>query len=215
LADALGARAPAGRGELVLEVGCAPGRWLVFYGERFRARVEGIEYGARGAAVTRANFAAAGVDGSVQECDFFEAEPRAAGVVLSLGFIEHFEDLAGAFARHLDFLAPGGRLALGVPNFKGVNRLVQRMGDRERLALHNLDAMRPHLYRDLSARHGLELEWQGHIGGFDPVIIKPGGIGTKAWTLLEGRWRRLAVADRINHPWLSSYMLTVMRRPPA
>jgi SAM-dependent methyltransferase len=211
LGEALAEHAPAAPGQTVLEIGCAPGRWLVYFAERFGARVEGIEYGERGARLTRANLASAGIDGDVHECDFFEAPVREADVVLSLGFIEHFDDLDAVFRRHLDFLAPGGRLAIGVPNFKGFNRLLQRWGDPAHLRLHNLRAMRPALYRELADRHGVEVEWQGHLGGFDPIIIKPGRPGSRLVTLVEGRWRRLRLADRVNHPWLSSYLLTVLR----
>jgi SAM-dependent methyltransferase len=212
LAAALARHAPARTGETVLEAGCAPGKWLVFYAERFDARVEGIEYSEQGAELTRANLRTCGIDGTIVTADFFAGPPRPADLVLSLGFIEHFDDRDGAFERHLEFTAPGGRLVIGVPNYRGVNGLEQRWADPEHLALPNRDAMRPAWYRSLAARHGLTLTHLGHLGGFDPIIIKVRRRSALLWTLPEGRYRRLAAADRIDHPALSSYLLAVFAR---
>ena len=155
LARALARHCPAREGDTVIEVGCAPAKWLVHYAERFGARVGGIEYSVKGAALSRANLAACGVPGEIHEADFFATEPRPHDVVLSFGFLEHFEDLAGTFARHVDFVAPGGRLVLGVPNFRGLNRAVQRIADPDYLARHNTAAMSPGLLRSLGTTSGL------------------------------------------------------------
>jgi 2-polyprenyl-3-methyl-5-hydroxy-6-metoxy-1,4-benzoquinol methylase len=212
LAHELERRAPVAAGRTVMEVGCAPGKWLVWYAERFGANVEGVEYGEKGVAATRANFDAAGVDGAVHHADFFEFDPRPYDLVLSLGFIEHFDDTSAAFARHVEFVAPGGLLAIGVPNYRGLNRVVQRFSDPSHLALHNLGAMDPALYESLAAAHDLRVESIAHVGGFDPVIIKIGRPAVKPWIALEGRWRRLAVSERVNHRLASSYLLAVFRR---
>jgi SAM-dependent methyltransferase len=221
LARALAAHAPARSGESVLEVGCAPAKWLIFYAERFGARVTGIEYSAKGARLSRENLAAAGVAGEVREADFFEVEPRLHDLVVSIGFIEHFDDSAAALARHLEFIAPGGRLAVGVPNFRGLNGALQWLAEPAYLALHNRAAMRSALYRDFARAHALRLEHLGYLGGLDPAIIQlgrgpllsPGRAIPGAVTLLESRFRSLAIAERLEHRWLSSYLLAVYRVP--
>ena len=53
LASALEELAPVRPKATVLEVGCAPARWLVWYAERFGARVTGIEYSPKGAELSR------------------------------------------------------------------------------------------------------------------------------------------------------------------
>jgi SAM-dependent methyltransferase len=213
LSDTLVRHAPVSPGQRVLEVGCAPAKWLVFYAERFGAAVEGIEYTERGASLSRLNLERCALDGRIHQADFFTVEPSIFNLVLSLGFIEHFDDLEGAFARHLEFVAPGGRLVIGVPNYRGLNRWLQWLSDPEHLRLHNLRAMDPDLYRRLAAAHGLEVTFADHIGGFDPSIIRLGRWVAAPIVLLEGRYRRLAVADKINHPLASSYLLIVMQRP--
>src|SRR5215213_6559543 len=91
LSAALAEHAPVAAGQTVLEIGCAPGRWLVWYGERFGAEVHGLERSTKGAVMTRANLDAAGLTGSVVEGDFFEEQPDLDPVdlVVSFGFIEH------------------------------------------------------------------------------------------------------------------------------
>jgi SAM-dependent methyltransferase len=204
--------APAA-GERVIELGCAPAIWLVWLAERFGAAVEGIEYAPKGAAFSRANLAACGIEGTVHEADVFAMEPLERDLVVSLGFIEHFDDLDAVFARHLQFVAPGGRLVIGVPNFLGFNGWLQGRADREYLELHNLDAMRPALYERLAREHGLELVVCRHIGGPDPVIVKADRGVAQKLVLAESRLRRLRVTERVDHRLWSSYLFTVMRRP--
>jgi len=223
LARALATHAPAARGERVVEVGCAPAKWLIFYAERFGARPSGIEYSAKGARLSRENLTAAGVVGEIHEADFFEAQPSPHELVVSIGFVEHFDDPVGVLRRHLDFLAPGGRLAVGVPNFRGLNGALQWLADPAYLELHRRTAMTVRWHREFARAGGLELAHLGYLGGFDPSIIRlgarplytPARAIPGAVTLLERRFRALSIAERLEHRWLSSYLLAVYRKPGA
>jgi hypothetical protein len=80
--------------------------------------------------------------------------------------------------------------------------------------------MRPELFRKLAESHGLELEHLAYFGGFDPALISPSSQrAAPARLLAKGvilgglAYRRLPVADRIQHPRFSSYLLGVFRRP--
>ena len=213
MSAALADLAPVAKGGRVLEVGCAPAKWLAFYGERFGAAVEGIEYSEKGAELSRANLAACGVEGSIRCEDFFTCAVTEHDLVVSLGFIEHFDELERVFARHVEFTKPGGRLLVGVPNFRGFNALLQRWAEPEYLAKHNVRAMEPGLYRRLAREHGLEVEQIRYIGGPDPIIvrIKPGPV---TWVAMaEARVRRIERTARVNHRWFSPYLMTTYRRP--
>jgi SAM-dependent methyltransferase len=215
LAEALAAHAPVAAGADVLEIGCAPGKWLLFYAERFGARPAGIEYTELGASLTRRNLAEVGVEGEVVHADFFTVEPRSADLVLSLGFIEHFDDPVEAFKRHLEFLRPDGTLVIGVPNFRGVLGTVQRWTDPGHLALHNLAAMRPDLYRRLASQHGLTVSWQGYLDGLDPAILKLGRRSALPVIVALEQMHRRGVSVDWRRPRLSAYLLTVLRRGAA
>ena len=215
LGDALARHAPVRPGASVIEIGCAPATWLGFYAERFDARVTGIEYTAHGADLSRRNLAALGIDGEIVQDDFFAVVPSPHDLVLSLGFVEHFDDLAGTFAHHAAFVAPGGMLVLGVPNYRGLMGVLQRLADRDHLAMHNTAAMDGALWRRLGGERGMHVAWEGYLDGPDPDIIAVGA--GRRWVLgllaLLDVLRRLKVGPRLNGSKVSAYLLVVLRRP--
>jgi SAM-dependent methyltransferase len=215
LGAALRELAGVGPGDSVMEIGCAPAKWLVHIAEGTGACVEGIEYSERGAALSSANLRACGVEGTIHHADFFTHEASKYDLVMSLGFIEHFEDLDEVFARHAAFVKPGARLILGVPNFLGFNGFLQRHSDPSYLALHNLRAMDPGELRRLGDQSGLQILDQRYLGGVDPVIVKPGPRWVNGIVLVESRLRRLPLAERISHRWFAPYLLTTYGKPSA
>jgi SAM-dependent methyltransferase len=107
--------------------------------------------------------------------DVFDVElPRSYDVVLSGGLVEHFRDPARVLERHHDFVADGGTVAVTVPNFLGLNGLVQQWFDRETLATHNLALMRPDVLAAAVAAAGPVAESEGfYYGGFR-AWLEPG-----------------------------------------
>jgi SAM-dependent methyltransferase len=214
LARALEEQAPVPPGARVLEVGCAPARWLLWYAERFGANVMGLEYSHKGVELSRENLAAGGVEGEIRQGDLF-ADDLGLGefdLVLSLGFIEHFEDIEAAFSRHLDFVRPGGRLVVGMPNFRGLIGTLQRWGDPSYLALHNQRAMDPGLYRKIAGAHGMKMDSARYIDGADPVMVRV--TRRSAWVPVIAllAWRKLRLSDHVNNRFISSYLLLTFTR---
>jgi 2-polyprenyl-3-methyl-5-hydroxy-6-metoxy-1,4-benzoquinol methylase len=134
-------------GATVLEIGSAPGEHLVRLSRTFGLVPYGIEYSAAGVDVNRAVFAAHDLDPqNVIEIDFFSEECRARyrgrfDVVVSRGFIEHFENPAEVVDRHLELLRPGGLLIVTIPNLQGINGALTRLFHRELIPMHNLEIM--------------------------------------------------------------------------
>jgi SAM-dependent methyltransferase len=209
LAHALEELAPVVRGARVLEIGCSPARWLLWYAERFGAAVTGLEYSAAGVRLSRENLAAAGVDGEIHEADFFSGDLVLGrfDLVLSLGFIEHFDDVPAAFARHVDFVGDGGRIVIGMPNFRGLTGFLQAWGDRGYLNLHNRRAMDAELYRQLAGAHGMRLDVVRYIDGVDPAMIRATRRSVQVPLIPLMAWRRLRLSDHVNHRLISSYLL--------
>jgi len=77
------------------------------------------------------------ITGDVLSCDLQERFD----LVFSLGLIEHFRNLEEILKAHVRLMKKDGRLVIGVPNFRGVNGLVQFLFDRTNLDKHNLKAM--------------------------------------------------------------------------
>ncbi|HEY5327569.1 MAG TPA: methyltransferase domain-containing protein [Mucilaginibacter sp.] len=95
-------------------------------------------------------------DISIIEADLFTYHPeKLYDLVLSFGFIEHFNDTKAIIATHLQFLKPGGVLFITLPNFKGVNGWIQRTFDRDNYDKHNISSMDPKLLAEYCRELGL------------------------------------------------------------
>jgi len=71
----------------------------------------------------------------------FETDKRY-DMVFSCGLIEHFDNTADVIERHYRLVAEGGQLMILIPNFRGLNGLIQKWFDRENLEKHNLQSMK-------------------------------------------------------------------------
>ena len=202
----------------VVEIGCAPGRWLIHCAKAFGCQVAGYEFAASALAKTRENLAASGVEAELIQADFTTAAlPEARyDAVLSLGFIEHFDDPRPVLDRHLRLLKPGGLLILDVPNFHGLNKLFLDWTGSELLAAHNLRLMKPGALRSLAKDAGLEILESGYLGGFEPSffdankapLLKRLPISVLCRLRKTFRWM-----DHLNASWLSACIYGVFRKP--
>jgi SAM-dependent methyltransferase len=203
--------------ETLVEVGCAPGRWMAHAARRYGLRVDGYESSPRGAQKTRENLAALDVDGRVLEDDFLTvALDRTFDVVLSLGFIEHFKDPTPVMRRHVELLSPGGLLFLEVPNLRGLVLWLLRRTKSPLLAHHHLEVMDVSVLRSLGEQFELEIEEITYLGGFEPAFVDLRGASVLArapFSAVSRLRSSLRITDRLNAPWLSGYLCAVMRRP--
>ena len=208
----------------VLEIGCAPGKWLALLAERRGLRPAGIEYSPEGLRATRRNFELLGIgEAELIEADFFALPPEPRfDAVASYGLVEHFDDPESVLDRHVAWLRPGGKLVIGVPNFRGVHGALQRLLDPAILALHNLDVMRPEFFARWAGARGLAVERLWYFGGFEPglpIVDRarrgPGVLLARAALWAGWRLRRSPALDGWNGPLVSSYLMLVARKPAA
>lgn len=159
-------------GLLALEVGSAPGDFLVRFARTFGVTPFGVEYSHQGAERNRAAFIVAGLaPDNVIEADFlsecFQQDYREHfDIVISRGFIEHFEDVEAVVARHVDVLRPGGLLLILIPNLRGVYYAWTRAFNPAQLPLHNLEVMKAERFRSLFTNLPIESLRCGHFGTF-------------------------------------------------
>ena len=205
----------------VLEVGCAPGKWLDFMAKEFGLRPNGIEYSEAGVNATLKNFQLIGLDpGTFLTGDFLQMKPdRQFDIVMSFGFIEHFTNADEVVKLHLLWLKPGGILILGVPNFRGINFLIQKILDKTVLDKHNLDIMSLEYFTGLADRFNLETTYLNYFGSFEPAlpiaklrIENPLQFMVKSFIWLARRVRRIKMLDALNNPFFSSYILAIYKK---
>lgn len=227
---------PRGEGKTLLEIGCAPGRWMIWFQQQLGYAVDGLEYLPPACVKTRENLALNNVEGRVFEADFLYHDlPRASyDVVVSLGFIEHFRPAAPVIQKHVELVRPGGLLVMGIPNFRGVNYALCRLLHRDWLRVHNSRIANRRFFRGLGRRFSLDPLWIGYLGGFEPALFEiaplpPAGDSRIAQSLSRMRQRRNAFAHRvlsrlhrdrdkslradfINHWMFSCYLMGVYRQ---
>lgn len=162
----------AAAGLKAVEVGSAPGTFLVDLARRFGIDPYGIEYAATGVEMNRRVFREHGIAADhVIHDDFFAHGLQARyrehfDVVISRGFIEHVDDPREAVQRHVDLLKPGGTLIVQIPNLRGLNYGIQRVLDRRLLEIHNLAIMDRRSFRSLFDRTRLEERFCDYFGAF-------------------------------------------------
>jgi 2-polyprenyl-3-methyl-5-hydroxy-6-metoxy-1,4-benzoquinol methylase len=126
-----------------LEIGCAPGKILVWVAREINAPVCGIDYSPTGVDTTKWLCDGLGVKADIRCEDAMKSsfDERASDLVFSCGLIEHFDDPKPIVAAHVRLLAPGGIALIAVPNYSGIYLKLQSWCDPENLALHNLSIM--------------------------------------------------------------------------
>jgi SAM-dependent methyltransferase len=215
-------------GARVLEVGSAPGDHLVQLHAAFGLEPYGVEYTAHGADLNRQVFQRNGLDPAhVLHDDFFNPafQDRYRGsfdVVVSRGFIEHFEDLAPVIDAHVNVLAPGGTLVVTVPNLRGINYWLTWFFQRDFLKVHNLSIMQRSTFARLFERDDLASLYCDYFGAFNVGLSypKPNSVKEKILTglrqaqpLLNALYRLAFKPGQAEHRWLSSYLIFVGRKP--
>jgi 2-polyprenyl-3-methyl-5-hydroxy-6-metoxy-1,4-benzoquinol methylase len=139
---------PNKKGAKVLEVGSAPGKFLVEFKQNYDCVPYGLEYSETGVELNRKVFSSHGINPDNVICaDFFSNEfheqyRERFDIVISRGFIEHFADVDNVIQEHLNLLKPGGHLIVSIPNVRGANYILTQLFYKELIPIHNLNIMR-------------------------------------------------------------------------
>lgn len=159
------------RGEVktAMELGGFPGYYSIFLKKHLQLEATMLDYFVhRGILKDLLTENELGTDAvEVIETDLFNHTPeKQYDLVLSCGLIEHFEDTKDIIARHVEFMKPGGKLFITLPNFKSVNGWVQKTFDRSNYDKHNIDSMDPQLLAGIAKELGLKNVEASYLGGF-------------------------------------------------
>lgn len=216
---------PSDSGLRILEIGGAPGRYLAYFHRRFGYEVSALEYSPVGYAVTERNFSLLGIPARVVAGDMFDVdlELPAFDIVYSLGLIEHFDDPAAVAEAHLRFVKPGGILAIGAPNMRGLNGLLHRCLSPSVLEGLHVPSTDPASWQEFERSLRLQLLWKGYVSGFEPSNFwrqeqQRNPFAWTLWWLVHGLsvvWQRRAFRRlrRARSSAVSSYVLAFYRAP--
>jgi 2-polyprenyl-3-methyl-5-hydroxy-6-metoxy-1,4-benzoquinol methylase len=204
----------------VFEIGCAPGKWLAYFYKEFGLSPNGIEYSKAGMNATYKNLTKLGIKSSIIYGDFFSTKcNKKFDVVMSLGFIEHFDDPEIVIKRHLKWLKPNGILILGIPNFSNINGSIQNLLNKEILKKHNLNIMNLEFFNSLAQKFNLDKIFIDYIGSFEPCLVIPEKrisnlrqISIRIILLFFKIIRKSPVFDNFNNKFISSYILAIYKK---
>ena len=155
----------------LIEIGCAPGNNLVNLHRMFGYEPYGIEYSHSGVISTFETFRRYEFDtANIIEADFFDHEFHKRfrsyfNVVLSAGFIEHFDRPEEVLRLHVNLLKPGGYLICTIPNLFGLFYPFLWLCARDLLKAHNLQIMRKSTFARLFEPLGLDVKFCDYFGG--------------------------------------------------
>ena len=113
-----------GKNKTCLEIGCNPGKFLIYCAKFLNYDIYGIDFEEKGCLLTEKNLKAVGINGSISQQDIFNLDTNQKfDLILSCGFIEHFAGvkLDEVLKIHVDLLKENGKLFLSVPNFRYLN----------------------------------------------------------------------------------------------
>ena len=161
----------------ILEIGCAPGRWLIDFHQQFGFQVFGIDYSMNGCkrareALKRRNITGNIIYGDVLDASFQMKYEGYFDVVYSLGFIEHFADPLPIINTHLKLLKKGGIMFITMPNYgdRTLYRKLLRISGREKetLMTHNVKLMKIPVFKQyLTEFEEFEILTLSYIGPID------------------------------------------------
>jgi 2-polyprenyl-3-methyl-5-hydroxy-6-metoxy-1,4-benzoquinol methylase len=167
------------KGAKVLEVGCAPGNFLVRLHRAFGCEPFGVEYARDGFELTKQTFSINGLNpANVAFADAFSEQYQRQfsgffDAVFSRGVIEHFSDVGPIVNNHVALLKPGGRLIVSIPNYRGCNFVFKRILGPKSLKAHNLELMRKTVFREAFALQALQQVFCDYYGTCDLSMSVP------------------------------------------
>lgn len=178
---------PVNQNYTVLEIGGAPGQYLIYFVKNFGYKAHSLDYSRNGNIQTERNFKQAGIPITIYEADLFAPDknlPRF-DVVYSLGLIEHFDDPLKAVEKHVELLKPGGILILGAPNLTGIYHRFLKTLSPDHDKTHNLKTMDLANWERFEKALPITPLFKGYVGGFEPLIMKKKDV-TTAWAKFLG-----------------------------
>ena len=206
-----------------IEVGCAASSLLLDMPTRLGAELDGVDISADALDATRHALAEYGLNPKLRCHDFAhpaDDELNAYDGVVSLGFVEHFADLAATFVDLGRYVKRGGLVVTVVPNMAGLNGFLQLCLDRPIFLTHHV--VTPPVLRQEMERAGLRVEACQPLLAFNLGVVNVGerrnrpvgraleagfvGLSRAVWMCERVMGRRLAATL-----WRSPYIICVGR----
>ena len=152
----------------LVEIGCAPGRWLAYFHKQYTYSVYGVEYAEQACAKTVENLRMLNVPAEIENADFFDYRHPPFDVVFSGGFIEHFKELDPVIERIVALCKREGIVITIIPHMGGINWLISKVF-RPHVAAGHFPISKKEL-GEIHERHGLKTLYLGYTGSLRIIL---------------------------------------------
>jgi cyclopropane fatty-acyl-phospholipid synthase-like methyltransferase len=151
----------------IIEIGGYPGRFLAYLASRYDLTPTSLDFNSD-KSIIEESFKSFGIEKyDIIVADFFNHEPtQEYDIVISNGFIEHFEDFPQVMDNHLKYLKKGGTLLIMIPNKRYYSYLYKVLVDKKNLDVHNLKCMNFKTFQDFAKRNKIETICLENFGEF-------------------------------------------------
>ena len=151
----------------IIEVGCAPGSYLIKAHNKLGLTPYGVDYTENGQKLTQNNLSFNGIKkfeifcSDVFDKKFQKTHEGKYDVVFSNGFVEHFDDFKKTIESHVNLVRTGGKVVISIPNLLYFNKYltIQEVND-----ICNLDTMELDFIRN-NLPSNLDIKYLGYYGG--------------------------------------------------
>jgi SAM-dependent methyltransferase len=200
----------AGGGNAI-EIGCAPGNYMIYLNKEFGYRVDGLDY-SDNMEYVRANLSYNGIqDAELFSADFFQTAPaKQYDLVFSGGFVEHFDNHELVVKKHAEWAKPGGLVIIIVPNLTHIHRSLCGWFDPEVLRVHRFPLMRIAVLRAALEKAGLSVLHCDYHKTFRCTYALPKPVDFVARA--AQKLLKLSGLDNIGNRFGSPYLISVSRK---
>ncbi|NMD00919.1 MAG: class I SAM-dependent methyltransferase [Bacteroidales bacterium] len=203
----------------IIEIGCAPGKWMKFF-QDLGFITYGIEYCIEAGIKTNENLKHLNSNAKVVIADFFNNTFKAKfDSIYSLGFVEHFTNVEKVIEDHFHYIKPDGFVVIGIPNFKGINYLIQRFLNPQIIEAHNLNCMNKEFFKNFALKNNLDIISLRYLGSFEPALFIGNSnkglvnfIIMKTLSVLSKLRNKFTFLDNFNSRYWSSYLVCIYKK---
>lgn len=151
----------------IIEIGGYPGRYLAYLSDKYNLTPTCLDFNSDKSKIEESMHSFGVENYNIIQADIYEYVPKEKyDIVISNGFIEHFENYDKILDKHKLFLKDGGTMLVMIPNKRWLRKWYGYLVDYKNLKAHNLKCMKKSTFTDFAKRSGLQLVCLDYFSGF-------------------------------------------------
>lgn len=151
----------------IIEIGAYPGRYLAYLSKKYQLYPTALDYNSDKSKIeeTFRKFDITEYEILVEDFTTFKSEKKF-DIVISNGFIEHFEDYNSIVRKHGELLKDGGTMLIMVPNKRYFRKWYDWLCDYDNLKIHNTKCMSKSKFKEFASDNNLQIIDISYFGSF-------------------------------------------------